>query len=136
VSSRSTAWRNAASVLPEPVGAMTSVSRPSAMASHAPVCAAVGSANDDSNHARVAGEKRSRVVTYPFSPRPPTGSVLSRSADAGDHRRDVDPAGMTVGPLDVDRHLGEQAWGDHLHHRRNRALQPTGRLSHSAEGER
>ena len=40
--SRSMAHRNAASVLPEPVGAMTSVLSPSAMADQASACAAVG----------------------------------------------------------------------------------------------
>jgi hypothetical protein len=59
--SRSSAARNAASVLPDPVGATTSTSEPSAMAVHAPACAAVGSRNAPRNHARVAGEKASRL---------------------------------------------------------------------------
>ena len=54
--SLSMAHKNAASVLPEPVGATTSVSWPLPIARHAPACACVGSANAPSNHARVAGE--------------------------------------------------------------------------------
>ena len=48
------AHRNAASVLPEPVGAMTSVLSPSAMADHASACAAVGAAKVPVNHSRVS----------------------------------------------------------------------------------
>ncbi len=48
------AHRNAASVLPEPVGAMTSVWSPPAMAAHASACAAVGAANVPVNHSRVS----------------------------------------------------------------------------------
>ncbi|CVH79236.1 hypothetical protein BN3658_01840 [Coriobacteriaceae bacterium CHKCI002] len=61
--SASMANRNAASVLPEPVGAMTSASSPSAMASHARSCTGVGpSANASRNHPRTASEKRSRAA--------------------------------------------------------------------------
>ena len=52
------AHRNAASVLPEPVGAMTSVLSPSAMADHACACAGVGSANVPVNHSRVSALNR------------------------------------------------------------------------------
>ena len=54
---RSIAVRKAARVLPEPVGATTSVSSPRSMASHAAACAGVGASNDSSNHRAVAGEK-------------------------------------------------------------------------------
>src|SRR5438046_2428596 len=48
--------RKPASVLPEPVGAHTSVCRPAAIAGHPPSCASVGpSGNRRSNHARTAG---------------------------------------------------------------------------------
>ena len=57
--SLSMAHKNAASVLPEPVGATTSVSSPLPIARHAPAWAGVGSANDPSNHARVADENPS-----------------------------------------------------------------------------
>ena len=57
--SLSIAHKNAASVLPEPVGATTSVSSPLPIARHAPAWACVGSANAPSNHARVAGENPS-----------------------------------------------------------------------------
>ena len=53
------AHKNAASVLPEPVGATTSVSSPLPIACHAPAWAGVGSANAPSNQARVAGENPS-----------------------------------------------------------------------------
>ena len=59
VSSRSIDHRNAASVLPEPVGATTSACRPAPIASHAPCCAVVGSANAVANHSRVGSLKRS-----------------------------------------------------------------------------
>ena len=59
--SLSIAHRNAASVFPEPVGAMTSVSSPLPMARHACACAWVGTAKAPSNQARVAGENPSRA---------------------------------------------------------------------------
>src|SRR5450631_2758853 len=55
---RSSAHRNADSVLPEPVGATTSVWAPELMASQAPICASVGSAKLPLNHSLVAGENR------------------------------------------------------------------------------
>jgi hypothetical protein len=54
--------RNAASVLPDPVGATTSACEPELMASHAPDCAGVGSANAPVNQSRVAGENRSSAL--------------------------------------------------------------------------
>ena len=50
------AHRNAASVLPEPVGAITSAFSPRAMASHARACTSVGSPSAAANQARVASE--------------------------------------------------------------------------------
>jgi len=44
---------------PEPVGAMTSVLPPSAIADHASACAAVGAAKVPVNHSRVSALKRS-----------------------------------------------------------------------------
>ncbi len=61
--SRSSDHRNADSVLPEPVGATTRVSRPLLIASQAPSWAAVGAAKAAVNQVRVAGEKRSRALT-------------------------------------------------------------------------
>src|SRR5262245_48301525 len=52
------AHRKAASVLPDPVGAEISACRPDAIASQAPVCAAVGAANAEANQDRVAVENR------------------------------------------------------------------------------
>lgn len=48
--------RNAANVLPEPVGATTSVWFPAAMEAQAPICAPVGAANEAANHSRTSGE--------------------------------------------------------------------------------
>ena len=57
--SRSSAQRKAARVFPEPVGAETSERAcPTAIASQAPLWAAVGAANADPNHAATAVEKR------------------------------------------------------------------------------
>ncbi len=57
------AQKNAASVLPDPVGARINVWSPALIASHPCSWAAVGPANDDENHSRAAGEKRSRTAT-------------------------------------------------------------------------
>src|SRR5699024_8896272 len=92
-------------VLPDPVGATTSVSSPRSIASQAPTCAAVGASNDSVNHAVVAGEKddgRSRRgaaiaplwTAAPTTPRP-------RSVRAGGR----------VEPPDISR----TAWQDGRH---------------------
>ena len=57
VASRSSAHRNAASVLPDPVGATTSASWPAAIADQAPRCAGVAESNTSPNQVRVAREK-------------------------------------------------------------------------------
>ncbi len=64
--SRSSAHKKAASVLPDPVGAMTSVSSPLPIAVQAWAWAGVGSAKTAVNQALVAGEKFSSdsVVTW------------------------------------------------------------------------
>ncbi len=56
----SSAQRKAASVLPDPVGAMTRAFSPAATACQAPAWAAVGRANTSRNHVAVAGENTSR----------------------------------------------------------------------------
>ena len=53
--SRSMHVRNAASVLPDPVGAAISVCRPFAMASQPSACAPVGPVNCPKNHSRTSG---------------------------------------------------------------------------------
>src|SRR3954469_20557698 len=55
--SRSIAHRNAASVLPDPVGALIRTCSPEAIAGHACSWAAVGASNALSNQSRTAGEK-------------------------------------------------------------------------------
>src|SRR5262244_997580 len=60
LASRSSAHRNAARVLPDPVGAITRVLSPPAMDDHAPACAGVGSANAPVNHSRVSGPNPDR----------------------------------------------------------------------------
>src|SRR5580698_4143131 len=59
VASLSIAHRNAASVLPEPVGATTSALSPWPIAAQACTCAGVGSANAAENQALVGAEKPS-----------------------------------------------------------------------------
>src|SRR5437773_11463057 len=60
------AARNPASVLPEPVGAQTSVCRPATIAGQPPVWASVGpSGNRRSNQTRTAGWNRSRIPGAP-----------------------------------------------------------------------
>src|SRR5439155_13081493 len=59
--SRSRKTRNAASVFPDPVGAMTSAFRPAASAGHASSCAGVGLPNASSNQPRATGPRTSRV---------------------------------------------------------------------------
>lgn len=59
---RSSDQRNAAKVLPDPVGATTSAWSPSAMAAQAPSCAAVGASNDSLNHCAVAALNRVRAA--------------------------------------------------------------------------
>ena len=55
VASRSSAQRNADSVLPEPVGATTRAWSPELIASQAPAWAVVGAANEPRNHSRGGG---------------------------------------------------------------------------------
>ena len=94
--SLSIAHRNAASVLPDPVGATTSVSSPLPIARHAPACARVGSAKAPSNHARVAGENPSRASaplsadsssTLPYCPAPPTFSSAANERQTNNGER-------------------------------------------------
>ena len=60
------AARNPARVLPEPVGAQTSVSWPATIAGQPPAWASVGpSGNRLSNHTRTAGWNRSRISGAP-----------------------------------------------------------------------
>src|SRR5690606_8895507 len=67
VASWSIASRNAASVLPEPVGAITSASLPVAAARQAPSCAAVGPLKAALNHALVGAENSSSTwLTSPI----------------------------------------------------------------------
>src|SRR3954453_10606777 len=57
--------RNAASVLPEPVGARISVLSPAAMAGQPWAWASVGAGKLDSNHARTGAENRSNGMLEP-----------------------------------------------------------------------
>ena len=56
---RSSDHKNAANVLPEPVGATTRVFSPRPIACQACTCAGVGAANAEVNQARVTDEKPS-----------------------------------------------------------------------------
>ena len=66
---RSSAHRNAASVLPEPVGADSSTCSPAAIAGHAWACAGVGSAKARANHSRTPGLKLERGITRGYRAR-------------------------------------------------------------------
>src|SRR5712671_1886276 len=57
----SIAARNAAKVLPEPVGAAISVCWPALIAGHAFACAGVGEAKQSANQVATAGWKRSET---------------------------------------------------------------------------
>jgi hypothetical protein len=59
--SLSSAHRNAASVLPEPVGAQISVERPAAISAQPRDCARVGAAKLSPNHSRTAGWNTERL---------------------------------------------------------------------------
>src|SRR5579862_6251117 len=67
---RSRHHRNAARVLPLPVGAAMSAWRPAATSRHPRSCTSVGSANDDRNQSRTGAEKRSRAVPTSNKVRP------------------------------------------------------------------
>lgn len=86
MASRSRAQRNAARVLPEPVGATTSASWPAVMASHASSWAGVAASKTSPNHARVAGEKRLNAVDLCTIPILPGATDNSRTADTGTSR--------------------------------------------------
>src|SRR5579875_2424686 len=104
------AYRNAASVLPEPVGAEMRTWSPEAIAGHACSWAAVGPAKAPSNHARVAGLKTSSDMglrrllrVHEGDPRRQPGRLaqrhdapprLHRVPDLGDVRRQ--PRGRRV----------------------------------------
>src|SRR5262249_25629783 len=70
--SRSIAARNAASVFPDPVGAIKSADSPCAIAGHPSACTRVGAPSDRSNHARTGAWNRSRARVERFS----TGGTL------------------------------------------------------------
>src|SRR5690554_8159741 len=61
--SRSSAHRNAASVLPDPVGAWIRVCSPDAMAGQPRICAAVGAGDVSWNQVLVAGAKEANAST-------------------------------------------------------------------------
>ena len=65
VASRSSDQRNAARVLPEPVGATTRALRPALIDCQAPAWAAVGAANAAANHSRVAAPKSASTAASP-----------------------------------------------------------------------
>ena len=84
----SSAQRNAASVLPEPVGRHDQGVAPVAIACHAPTWDGVGVANASANQALATGENAAScaagvdpdVVIWPVSPTPPTLPPALREA--------------------------------------------------------
>ena len=103
VTSLSMAHRNADSVLPEPVGATTSVCCPDEIASQAPSWAAVGAVKLDRNHAAVAGENRSSTSAIALLS---SGSTLSRATDSRPRCSCEKAVGHVSGggPLPLNRH--------------------------------
>ena len=84
--SRSIAHRNAASVLPDPVGAITRVLSPLAMADQAWACAGVGCTKVPANQLRVSGLNRSNAwgeLTRPDCQAAPTLSRSRRNPPTG-----------------------------------------------------
>ena len=89
----SMATRKADSVLPDPVGALTSVSAPARTAGQAPACAGVGpSGKRCENQARTAGWK-------PASGSPAAGAVLSAAVSTAVTFRVAPPRGRPPGRL-------------------------------------
>ena len=85
---RSIATRNAANVLPLPVGAAMSVCSPVVMCAKPRSCAAVAAGNVVVNHARTAGENRSRTDAVATAEEYPLGvemGTLSAMPVAGEH---------------------------------------------------
>src|SRR5271157_4041598 len=80
--SRSSAARNAASVLPDPVGATISVFRPAAMAGQPSRCAGVGSPSASRNQAATGGKNRAR--TSSSSSPSSSGAITYRSPSPDD----------------------------------------------------
>ncbi len=83
--SLSNAHRKAASVLPDPVGAMTNALSPAEIACQAPCCACVGAAKTSSNHVRVARVKLSSgssgtELSCPAAPTEDGGGTPSQSS--------------------------------------------------------
>src|SRR5215207_9471154 len=98
--------RNAASVLPEPVGARTSVWSPEAIAGQPCSCAAEGAAKLASNQALTAGEKRSRAMAVKL----PRGCD-SRADRPGRHRRAEKPEGARLDRAPSGKSQGGGAGG-------------------------
>src|SRR5215472_11293171 len=83
LASRSSAHRNAARVLPDPVGAITRVLSPPAMDDHAAACAGVGSVNAPVNHSRVSAPNPARgSVPGPASAVPAPSAAGARGGAA------------------------------------------------------
>src|SRR5262249_61391850 len=95
--SRSSAQRKAASVLPDPVGATTSVFSPHAIDVQAPACACVGALNAPVNHSLVTGLNPARgsaamAGMYPSCLVPPT-NLTARQAPVLTAPRTLAPCG-------------------------------------------
>src|SRR6476619_1438963 len=103
---RSIAHRKADRVLPEPVGATTTVWWPELIASHAPACAVVGALKLLRNHSAVAGEKRSSTsARLPFAIEVslPSRTDIPQPAQAGRDPRGVSTWSRSV-PVVEDEH--------------------------------
>src|SRR6476659_230532 len=87
---RSRLHKKAVSVLPDPVGARISVWSPAAIAGQPPDWAAVGVANDASNHAWT-GAENSRLATEARYPSPTTFFPERHSGERSEHATGLAP---------------------------------------------
>src|SRR5260370_2636585 len=118
VASLSIAHRNAASVLPDPVGALTSAFSPLPIDTQACACACVGSAKAAANHALVASLKPSRagLLTgagagiYPSCLAPPT-ACAARANGATRGRGGGGLSGALISEHDADTTVARVTWG-------------------------
>ena len=110
----SSAQRNAASVLPDPVGAITSAFWPDEIADQAPAWAGVGSAKTSRNHAAVAGANAASgsatgsdmsSILHPATDSP--RCRIASSAPAFGPGRSARRSGPPKAQLDVSGRMGE-----------------------------
>jgi len=96
--------RNAASVLPEPVGASTSVDSPRAMGGQPSACARVGAPNAARKYARVGSENNESGST-----RPSVADLARGAAERLRHMRSAMPAQAAASAI-AAHEIAARAW--------------------------